>query len=225
MHEDYGVGRYRRPRDARRRRPARASSCCSSTRTATSCTCRCTRSICVSRYTGAPAETAPLHKLGGDAWEKAKRKAAQRIRDIAAELLDLYSRRAARQGEQLAANEAELRAFEAAFPFEETPDQAQAIEQVIADLASGKPMDRVVCGDVGFGKTEVALRAAFVAVQAGKQVAVLVPTTLLAQQHYQTFARPLRRLAGEGRSRCRASAARAKSTRCCRASRTARPTS
>ena len=142
----------------------------------------------VSRYTGAPAEAAPLHKLGGDAWDKAKRKAAQRIRDTAAELLDLYSRRAARQGEQLSANEADLRAFEAAFQFEETPDQAQAIESVVADLASGKPMDRVVCGDVGFGKTEVALRAAFVAVQAGKQVAVLVPTTLLAQQHYQTFA-------------------------------------
>ncbi len=142
----------------------------------------------VSRYTGAPSETAPLHKLGSDAWDKAKRKAAQRIHDTAAELLDLYSRRAARQGEQLVANEAELRTFEAAFPFEETPDQSLAIQQVTADLASGKPMDRVVCGDVGFGKTEVALRAAFVTVQAGKQVAVLVPTTLLAQQHHQTFA-------------------------------------
>jgi len=142
----------------------------------------------VSRYTGAPAETAPLHKLGGDAWQKAKKRAAQRVHDTAAELLDLYSRRAARQGAQLAANEADLRAFEAEFAFEETPDQAQAITQVIEDLATGRPMDRVVCGDVGFGKTEVALRAAFVAVQAGKQVAVLVPTTLLAQQHYQTFA-------------------------------------
>ncbi len=142
----------------------------------------------VSRYTGAPAETAPLHKLGGDAWQKARKRAAQKIRDTAAELLDLYSRRAARQGEQLVADELELRAFEEAFPFEETPDQAQAIEQVLGDLGSGRPMDRVVCGDVGFGKTEVALRAAFVAVQAGKQVAVLVPTTLLAQQHYQTFA-------------------------------------
>jgi transcription-repair coupling factor (superfamily II helicase) len=142
----------------------------------------------VSRYTGAPAESAPLHKLGSDTWHKAKKKAAQRIRDTAAELLDLYSRRAARQGQQLTANELELRAFEAAFPFEETPDQAQTIEQVLQDLASGQPMDRVVCGDVGFGKTEVALRAAFVAVQAGKQAAVLVPTTLLAQQHYQTFA-------------------------------------
>ena len=142
----------------------------------------------VSRYTGAPAETAPLHKLGGDAWEKARKRAAQKIRDTAAELLDLYSRRAARQGEQLAASEDDLRAFEAAFKFEETPDQASAINAVIADLGSGRPMDRVVCGDVGFGKTEVALRAAFVAVQAGKQVVVLVPTTLLAQQHYQTFA-------------------------------------
>ena len=142
----------------------------------------------VTRYTGSPAEMAPLHKLGTDQWAKAKRKAAQKIRDTAAELLDLYSRRAARQGEQLAASEEDLRAFEAAFKFEETPDQAEAIRQVVEDLGSGKPMDRVVCGDVGFGKTEVALRAAFVAVQAGKQVVVLVPTTLLAQQHYQTFA-------------------------------------
>jgi transcription-repair coupling factor (superfamily II helicase) len=142
----------------------------------------------VSRYTGAPAETAPLHKLGGDQWLKARRKAAQRIRDVAAELLDLYSRRAARQGSRMLAGEAEYRAFQAGFPFEETADQAVAIEQVIADLKSDKPMDRVICGDVGFGKTEVALRAAFIAVQAGKQVAVLVPTTLLAQQHYTTFA-------------------------------------
>ncbi len=141
----------------------------------------------VSRYTGAPAESAPLHKLGGDQWQKARRKAAQRIRDVAAELLDLYSRRAARLGTRMLCGEAEYRAFEAGFPFEETADQAAAIEQVIADLKSDKPMDRVICGDVGFGKTEVALRAAFIAVQAGKQVAVLVPTTLLAQQHYTTF--------------------------------------
>jgi transcription-repair coupling factor (superfamily II helicase) len=141
----------------------------------------------VSRYTGAPAETAPLHKLGGDQWQKARRKAAQRIRDVAAELLDLYSRRAARQGTRMLSGEAEYRAFQAGFPFEETADQAAAIEQVIADLKSDKPMDRVICGDVGFGKTEVALRAAFIAVQAGKQVAVLVPTTLLAQQHYTSF--------------------------------------
>ena len=142
----------------------------------------------VSRYSGSPAEQAPLHKLGTDTWDKAKRKAAQRVRDTAAELLDLYSQRAARKGEQLSIGELDLRAFEAGFPFEETPDQSQAIEQVIGDLGSEKPMDRVVCGDVGFGKTEVALRAAFVAVQAGKQVVVLVPTTLLAQQHYQSFA-------------------------------------
>jgi transcription-repair coupling factor (superfamily II helicase) len=141
----------------------------------------------VSRYTGAPAETAPLHKLGGEQWQKARRKAAQRIRDVAAELLDLYSRRAAREGASMLAGEAEYRAFQAGFRFEETADQAAAIEQVLADLKSGKPMDRVICGDVGFGKTEVALRAAFVAVQAGKQAAVLVPTTLLAQQHYTTF--------------------------------------
>jgi transcription-repair coupling factor (superfamily II helicase) len=141
----------------------------------------------VSRYTGAPAETAPLHKLGGEQWQKARRKAAQRIRDVAAELLDLYSRRAAREGTSMLATEAEYRAFQAGFPFEETADQAIAIDQVLTDLKSGKPMDRVICGDVGFGKTEVALRAAFVAVQAGKQAAVLVPTTLLAQQHYTTF--------------------------------------
>jgi transcription-repair coupling factor (superfamily II helicase) len=141
----------------------------------------------VSRYTGAPADTAPLHKLGGDQWQKARRKAAQRIRDVAAELLDLYSRRAAREGTSMQAAEADYRAFQAAFRFEETADQATAIDQVLSDLKSGKPMDRVICGDVGFGKTEVALRAAFVAVQAGKQVAVLVPTTLLAQQHYTTF--------------------------------------
>jgi transcription-repair coupling factor (superfamily II helicase) len=141
----------------------------------------------VSRYTGAPAETAPLHKLGGEQWQKARRKAAQRIRDVAAELLDLYSRRAARLGTRMLAGDAEYRAFQAGFPFEETADQSAAIEQVLADMQSDKPMDRVICGDVGFGKTEVALRAAFVAVQAGKQVAVLVPTTLLAQQHFTTF--------------------------------------
>ena len=141
----------------------------------------------VSRYTGAPAETAPLHKLGGEQWQKARRRAAQRIRDVAAELLDLYSRRAARRGTQMLAGEADYRAFQAGFPFEETADQASAIEQVLSDMKSDKPMDRVICGDVGFGKTEVALRAAFVAVQSGKQVAVLVPTTLLAQQHYTTF--------------------------------------
>ena len=141
----------------------------------------------VSRYTGAPTENAPLHKLGGSEWPKARRRAAERIRDVAAELLELYARRAARQGTAMAPNERDYASFEAAFPFEETHDQLEAIRAVLADLATGKPMDRVVCGDVGFGKTEVALRAAFAAVQAGKQVAVLVPTTLLAQQHQQTF--------------------------------------
>jgi transcription-repair coupling factor (superfamily II helicase) len=142
----------------------------------------------ISRYTGAAPESAPLHKLGGDQWAKARSRAAARIRDAAAELLDVYSRRAAREGHAFAVDDAQLQAFASGFPFEETADQAAAIEQVVADLRSPKPMDRVVCGDVGFGKTEVALRAAFVAVQGGKQVAVMVPTTLLAQQHYQTFA-------------------------------------
>jgi len=142
----------------------------------------------ISRYTGAPPETAPLHKLGGDQWAKARARAAARIRDAAAELLDVYSRRATRPGHAFDVDEPQLRAFEAGFPFEETADQAAAIRQVLDDLRSPRPMDRVVCGEVGFGKTEVALRAAFVAVQGGKQVAVLVPTTLLAQQHYQTFA-------------------------------------
>jgi transcription-repair coupling factor (superfamily II helicase) len=142
----------------------------------------------ISRYTGAPAETAPLHKLGSDQWSKARAKAAAKIRDAAAELLDVCSRRATRPGYAFSVDEQQLHAFEAGFPFEETADQAAAIQQVIDDLRSPRPMDRVVCGDVGFGKTEVALRAAFVAVQGGKQVAVLAPTTLLAQQHYQTFA-------------------------------------
>lgn len=142
----------------------------------------------INRYSGTAPENAPLHKLGTDTWQKAKRKAAQRIRDTAAELLDLYSRRAARPGVSLAANDADVLAFAAAFPFEETPDQSEAIQRVMSDLQSDKPMDRVVCGDVGFGKTEVAMRAAFIAVQAGRQVAVLVPTTLLAQQHTQSFA-------------------------------------
>ncbi len=164
------------------------NSWCSNTRMATSSMFRCRRCTWCRATPARPAETAPLHKLGGDQWQKARRKAAQRIRDVAAELLDLYSRRAARQGTRMLAGEAEYRAFQAGFPFEETADQAAAIEQVIADLKSDKPMDRVICGDVGFGKTEVALRAAFIAVQAGKQVAVLVPTTLLAQQHYTTFA-------------------------------------
>ena len=141
----------------------------------------------VSRYAGTAPELAPLHSLGGDAWERVKRKAAQKARDAAAELLALYAERAARPGHAFAYDRALYQQFAAAFPFEETPDQLRAIEAVIADLAAGKAMDRVVCGDVGFGKTEVALRAAFVAATAGRQVAVLVPTTLLAQQHYRNF--------------------------------------
>ncbi|MEO8671952.1 MAG: transcription-repair coupling factor [Tahibacter sp.] len=141
----------------------------------------------VSRYSGASPETAPLHSLGGDAWERAKRKAAEKVRDVAAELLAVYAQREARQGTAIGFDRPMYTQFAGAFPFEETPDQLTAIDAVIADMVSTKPMDRVVCGDVGFGKTEVALRAAFVAATAGKQVAVLVPTTLLAQQHYQNF--------------------------------------
>jgi transcription-repair coupling factor (superfamily II helicase) len=142
----------------------------------------------VSRYTGGSPEAAPWHRLGTDQWARARRRAADRVRDVAAELLDLYSRRAARAGRPLAFDESAYRAFEVAFPFEETVDQHDAIEEVLADMRAGAPMDRVICGDVGFGKTEVALRAAFAAVTGGRQVAVLVPTTLLAQQHAQTFA-------------------------------------
>lgn len=141
----------------------------------------------ISRYTGASPENAPLHRLGSDQWAKAKRRAVDRIRDVAAELLDIYARRAARQGHSFRWPEAEYRAFENGFPFEPTEDQQRTIDEVLSDLASSQPMDRIVCGDVGFGKTEVALRATFAAVHAGKQVAILVPTTLLAQQHAQTF--------------------------------------
>lgn len=142
----------------------------------------------VSRYSGAAPESAPLHRLGTDQWSKARRRAAEKVRDVAAELLDLYAQRKARRGIRLASKDLEYQAFANAFPFEETADQAEAIGKVIADLDAEQPMDRIVCGDVGFGKTEVAMRAAFVAVQAGKQVAVLVPTTLLAQQHTANFA-------------------------------------
>ncbi|MGH8218074.1 MAG: transcription-repair coupling factor [Steroidobacteraceae bacterium] len=141
----------------------------------------------VSRYTGAAPESAPLHKLGTDQWAKARKRAADQIRDVAAELLDLYARRKARQGLALSFNAAEYQSFAEAFPFEETADQAEAIRRVLDDLEKPEPMDRIVCGDVGFGKTEVAMRAAFAAVQAGKQTAVLVPTTLLAQQHLANF--------------------------------------
>jgi transcription-repair coupling factor (superfamily II helicase) len=141
----------------------------------------------VSRYSGAAPEAAPLHELGSGQWDRAKRKAALRARDTAAELLNLYAQRAAREGHAFRFDIHDYEAFAAGFPFEETPDQAGAIEAVIKDLVTGKPMDRLVCGDVGFGKTEVALRAAFIAMADGKQVALLVPTTLLAEQHFQTF--------------------------------------
>ena len=141
----------------------------------------------ISRYSGADLEHAPLHSLGTDKWQREKRKAAEQIRDVAAELLQIYAYRAAQKGFAFPAPDENYQAFANSFPFEETIDQQQAIEQVIADLTSTKPMDRVICGDVGFGKTEVAMRAAFIVAQTGKQVAILVPTTLLAQQHYQTF--------------------------------------
>ena len=141
----------------------------------------------VSRYSGAAPELAPLHSLGGDAWERAKRKAAEKVRDAAAELLAIHAQRASRPGVAFQIDRAMLAQFADGFPFEETPDQQAAIDAVLQDLASPQPMDRVVCGDVGFGKTEVALRAAFAAATAGKQVALLVPTTLLAQQHYDNF--------------------------------------
>ena len=142
----------------------------------------------ISRYSGAAPEDAPLHTLGTGQWDKAKRKAAEQIRDTAAELLNLYARRASRQGHAFQYSAHDYEAFAESFGFEETPDQAAAIHSVIQDMTSGKPMDRLICGDVGFGKTEVALRAAFVAVMGGKQVAILAPTTLLAEQHALTFA-------------------------------------
>ena len=141
----------------------------------------------ISRYLGGDPDNAPLHKLGSGQWDKAKRRAMEKARDTAAELLNLYAQRAARQGHAFATTAQELDAFAAGFGFEETPDQLAAIEAVVQDMTSGRPMDRLVCGDVGFGKTEVALRAAFVAAAGGKQVAVLCPTTLLAEQHFQTF--------------------------------------
>jgi transcription-repair coupling factor (superfamily II helicase) len=141
----------------------------------------------ISRYTGASPENAPLHRLGGDQWDRIKRRAARKAHDVAAELLDIHARRAAREGVAFPDGGDEYATFAAAFAFEETPDQMRAIEAVLADMADPKPMDRVICGDVGFGKTEVAMRAAFMAVHGGRQVVVLVPTTLLTQQHFENF--------------------------------------
>ena len=134
----------------------------------------------ISRYVGGSDETAPLHKLGSEAWGKARSKAAEKIRDVAAELLDVYAQREAQKGFAFRYDREEFQQFTATFPFEETHDQLMAINAVISDMTQPKAMDRLVCGDVGFGKTEVAMRAAFLAVMNHKQVAVLVPTTLLA---------------------------------------------
>jgi transcription-repair coupling factor (superfamily II helicase) len=141
----------------------------------------------INRYAGGSPESAPLHKLGTEQWARARRRAAEAVRDVAAELLDLHARRHAHQAPSLQAGELEYQTFANAFPFEETADQSDAIARVLEDLAKSTPMDRIVCGDVGFGKTEVAMRAAFVAVQSGRQVVMLVPTTLLAEQHLQSF--------------------------------------
>ena len=141
----------------------------------------------ISRYTGVSADEAPLHRLGSPQWDKAKRKAAEQIRDSAAELLNIYARRAAREGHAFRYSPNDYETFANDFGFEETADQRAAIHNVIQDMISPRPMDRLVCGDVGFGKTEVALRAAFIAITGGKQVALLAPTTLLAEQHYQTL--------------------------------------
>ncbi len=141
----------------------------------------------ISRYTGVSADEAPLHRLGGAAWDKAKRKAAEQVRDSAAELLNIYARRAARQGHAFRYSPNDYESFANDFGFDETADQSAAIHAVIQDMISPRPMDRLVCGDVGFGKTEVALRAAFIAITGGKQVALLAPTTLLAEQHFQTL--------------------------------------
>ncbi len=141
----------------------------------------------ITRYTGASPENAPLHRLGSEQWTRAKQRAAKRVRDVAAELLDVHARRAARPGHRFRWPEGDYRAFESGFAFEPTEDQASTIDDVLTDLNSDQPMDRVVCGDVGFGKTEVAMRATFAAVHGGKQVAILVPTTLLAQQHGENF--------------------------------------
>jgi transcription-repair coupling factor (superfamily II helicase) len=141
----------------------------------------------ISRYTGADGAHAPLHRLGSDQWEKARRRAAEKAYDVAAELLDIYARREASARFRFTDPGLDYQRFADQFPFEVTPDQQRAIDEVIADLCSERSTDRLICGDVGFGKTEVAMRAAFLAVQSGKQVAVLVPTTLLAQQHHENF--------------------------------------
>ncbi|RLR60467.1 transcription-repair coupling factor, partial [Pseudomonas aeruginosa] len=141
----------------------------------------------ISRYSGGAVENAPLHKLGGDTWTRARQKAAEKVRDVAAELLDVYAKRAIKTGFAFKMDSEQYRAFRQSFPFETTPDQEMAINAVLSDMCQATAMDRLVCGDVGFGKTEVAMRAAFLAISNNKQVAILVPTTLLAQQHFDNF--------------------------------------
>ncbi|WP_375750354.1 transcription-repair coupling factor [Vibrio sp. HN007] len=141
----------------------------------------------ISRYSGGADESAPVHKLGGEAWAKARRRAAEKVRDVAAELLDVYAKRELKPGYKFELDRGQYATFKSSFPFEETDDQAMAINAVLSDMCQPKAMDRLVCGDVGFGKTEVAMRASFVSTDNGKQVAVLVPTTLLAQQHFENF--------------------------------------
>lgn len=141
----------------------------------------------ISRYSGASPDIAPLHKLGSNQWSKAKQKAHEALHDIAADLLEIYAKRQSQSGFAFPEPNDAYSSFVASFPFEETPDQLKTMGEVLADMQSQKPMDRLVCGDVGFGKTEIAMRAAFLAVEAGKQVAILVPTTLLANQHYTSF--------------------------------------
>ncbi len=186
VHEDHGVGRYRGLQSIGTERVS-GEFLCIEYADSDKLYVPVSSLHLVSRYTGAESDLAPLHKLGSPQWQKARKKAASRAFDVAAELLDSHARRAARPGHQFHLHGGELSGFVQGFPFEETPDQQAAIDAVLADMASARPMDRLVCGDVGFGKTEVAMRAAFVAVHDGWQVAVLVPTTLLAQQHHQTF--------------------------------------
>jgi len=186
VHEDHGVGRYRGLETISTERMS-GEFLCIEYADGDKLFVPVSSLHLVSRYTGADSEHAPMHKLGSPQWQKARKKAAGRAFDVAAELLEIQARRAARPGHRFEAERNELRSFVQGFPFEETPDQQTTIEAVLADMQAERSMDRLVCGDVGFGKTEVAMRAAFVAVHSGWQVAVLVPTTLLAQQHHQTF--------------------------------------
>ena len=179
----------------------------------------------LSRY-GSEDEGVQLDRLGGDGWQPRKARMKERIREIAGELIKIAAERALRAGRRCWRRPQGLyEEFAARFPYEETEDQERAIEDVLADLAAGKPMDRLVCGDVGFGKTEVALRAAFVAAMAGKQVALIVPTTLLARQHLPQLRRALRRAAGPDRAAVAAGPRRRTRTRPRRRSPTARSTS